>query len=161
MLLTNRINTLEGVKQSQIMMATDANKDIYRNAGLLTAEAEAAAPGDMCIVVEADSEDIVDKVLEEVKAFLNDMSVKKEKQALTSVTTWDEALEQLPDANMALFSTPGEYTAPEIETALDKGLHVFSFSDNISLEDEIRLKKKAHDKGLLFMGPDCGTGIIS
>ena len=43
MLLTNRINTLEGVKQSQIMMATDANKDIYRNAGLLTAEAEAAA----------------------------------------------------------------------------------------------------------------------
>lgn len=161
MLLTNRINTLEGVKQSQIMMATDANKDIYRNAGLLTAEAEAAAPGDMCIVVEADSEDIVDKVLEEVKAFLNDMSVKKEKQALTSVTTWDEALEQLPDANMALFSTPGEYTAPEIEKALDKGLHVFSFSDNISLEDEIRLKKKAHDKGLLFMGPDCGTGIIS
>lgn len=106
MLLTNRINTLEGVKQSQIMMATDANKDIYRNAGLLTAEAEAAEPGDMCIVVEADSEDIVDKVLEEVKAFLNDMSVKKEKQALTSVTTWDEALEQLPDANMALFSTP-------------------------------------------------------
>ena len=95
MLLTNRINTLEGVKQSQIMMATDANKDIYRNAGLLTAEAEAAAPGDMCIVVEADSEDIVDKVLEEVKAFLNDMSVKKEKQALTSVTTWDEALEQM------------------------------------------------------------------
>ncbi|MCC8127059.1 MAG: acyl-CoA synthetase FdrA [Clostridiales bacterium] len=161
MLLTNRINTLPGVIQSQIMMGTDANKDIYRNAGLLTAEVEAAAPGDMCIVIEAQEEGIVDQVLEEVKAFLNDMSVKREKQKSVSVTNWEEALEQLPDANMALFSTPGEYTAPEIEEALNLGLHVFSFSDNISLEDEIRLKKKAHDAGLLFMGPDCGTGIIS
>lgn len=161
MLLTNRINTLPAVKQSQIMMGTDANKDIYRNAGLLTKDVETAAPSDMCIVVDAEEESAVDQVLEEVKAFLNDMSVKKEKQSFASVTNWDQALAQLPDANMALFSTPGEYTAPEIETALDKGLHVFSFSDNISLEDEIRLKKKAHEKGLLFMGPDCGTGIIS
>lgn len=161
MLLTNRINTLDGVSKSSIMMGTDANKDIYRNSGLATPEVEAAAPSDMCIVVEAEEEAVVDRVLEEVKAFLSDLSVKKEKQALTSVTNWDQALEQLPDANMALFSTPGEYTAPEIETALDRGLHVFSFSDNISLEDEIRLKKKAHEKGLMFMGPDCGTGIIS
>ncbi|MCI6885836.1 MAG: acyl-CoA synthetase FdrA [Lachnospiraceae bacterium] len=161
MLLTNRINTLDGVSKSSIMMGTDANKDIYRNSGLATPEVEAAGPSDMCIVVEAEEEAVVDRVLEEVKAFLSDLSVKKEKQALTSVTNWDQALEQLPDANMALFSTPGEYTAPEIETALDRGLHVFSFSDNISLEDEIRLKKKAHEKGLMFMGPDCGTGIIS
>ncbi len=161
MLLTNRINTLDGVSKSSIMMGTDANKDIYRNSGLATPEVEAAAPSDMCIVVEAEEEAVVDRVLEEVKAFLSDLSVKKEKQALTSVTNWDQALEQLPDANMALFSTPGEYTAPEIDTALDRGLHVFSFSDNISLEDEIRLKKKAHEKGLMFMGPDCGTGIIS
>lgn len=161
MLLTNRINTLPGVNQSQIMMGTEANKDIYRNAGLLTEDVQAAAPNDMCIVVDADDEKMVEQVLEEVKTFLNDMSVKKEKQAVTSATDWDQALALLPDANMALFSTPGEYTAPEIETALDKGLHVFSFSDNISLEDEIRLKKKAHEKGLLFMGPDCGTGILS
>ena len=36
-----------------------------------------------------------------------------------------------------------------------------SFSDNVLLEDEVRLKEKAHEKGLLFMGPDCGTSIIS
>lgn len=161
MLLTNRINTLEGVNKCSIMMGTDANKDIYRNSGLATPEVEAAAPSDMCIVVEAEDAKIVDLVMEEVKAFLSDLSVKKEKQALKSVTNWKQVMEQLPDANMALFSTPGEYTAPEIETALDMGLHVFSFSDNISLEDEIRLKKKAHEKGLMFMGPDCGTGIIS
>ena len=161
MLLTNRVNTLAGVRQSQIMMATDANKDIYRNAGLLTPEVEAAAPGDMCIVVDAEDEKIVEVVLAETKAFLDDMSVKKEKQGISAVNNWEDALAELPDANLALFSTPGEYTAPEIEAALEKGLHVFSFSDNISLEDEIRLKKLAHEKGLLFMGPDCGTGILS
>ena len=77
MLLTNRINTLEGVARSQIMMGTDANKDIFKNSGLYSDEVEKAAPSDMVIVVEADDEKIVDKVLEETKVFLNDLSVKK------------------------------------------------------------------------------------
>lgn len=34
MLLTNKINAMPGVVQSQIMMGTDANKDIYDAAGL-------------------------------------------------------------------------------------------------------------------------------
>lgn len=161
MLLTNRINTLDGVKQSSIMMGTDANKDIYRNSGLFTQEVGEAKPSDMVIVVEADQESVVDEVLRESERFLDDLSVKKEQNAVHSVTDWDSALAQLPDANLALFSIPGEYAAPELEEALDRGLHVFSFTDNVSLEDEIRLKKKAHEKGLLFMGPDCGTGIIS
>ena len=48
-----------------------------------------------------------------------------------------------------------------MEKALRNDLHVFSFTDNVAIEDEIRLKKLAHEKGLLMMGPDCGTGIIS
>ncbi|MEY8336865.1 acyl-CoA synthetase FdrA [Lachnospiraceae bacterium 62-35] len=161
MLLTNRINTLEGVSRSQIMMGTDANKDIFRNSGLYSEEVEKAAPSDMVVVVEADDEKIVDLVMEETKAFLNDLSVKKQADDVKTARNWDEAMEMLPDANVALFSIPGEYAAPDLEEALDRGLHVFSFTDNVSLEDEIRLKKKAHEKGLLFMGPDCGTGIIS
>ncbi len=161
MLLTNRINTLEGVTRSQIMMGTDANKDIFKNSGLYSDEVEKAAPSDMVIVVEADDEKIVDKVLEETKVFLNDLSVKKKGNDIKTAKNWDEAVDMLLDANVALFSIPGEYAAPDLEEALDRGLHVFSFTDNVSLEDEIRLKKKAHEKGLLFMGPDCGTGIIS
>lgn len=162
MLLTNRVNTLEGVVQSQIMMGTDANKDIYQAAGLLTDEAAAAAPSDMVIVVEADDAAVVDVVLAEVDTFLADLSTKKaatggQKEA----SSWEEAVALLPDANMALFSIPGEYAAPELERALDLGLNVFSFTDNVPLEDEVRLKQKAHEKGLLFMGPDCGTGVVS
>lgn len=162
MLLTNKINTLEGVIQSQIMMGTDANKDIYRQAGLLTDEAAAAAPSDMVIVVEADDEAVMDTVLAETEAFLADLSTKKEAAGgPAAATSWEEAVAALPDANMALFSIPGEYAAPELERALDLGLNVFSFTDNVALEDEVRLKRKAHEKGLLFMGPDCGTGVIS
>lgn len=161
MLLTNRINELEGVKRSQIMMGTDANKDIFRNGGLLTDEALQAEPSDMMIVVESESREVVDTVLEETERFLRDLSDGGSKTSAAAVHSWEEALRRLPDANVALFSTPGEYTAPEIEKALDLGLHVFSFSDNVSKADEIRLKKKAHEAGLLLMGPDCGTGILS
>ena len=162
MLLTNKINTLDGVIQSQIMMGTDANKDIYQAAGLLTDEAAAAAPSDMVIVVETDDEAVIDTVLAETETFLADLSVKKEAAgAPAEATSWEEAMAMLPDANMALFSIPGEYAAPELERALDLGLNVFSFTDNVALEDEVRLKQKAHEKGLLFMGPDCGTGVVS
>lgn len=161
MLLTNSINTLAGITKCSIMMGTAANKDILNNSGLLTKEGEAAAPGDMIIVIDAEEEGVVDNVLKEADSFLNDLAVKKKKNSVESVSSLDAALEEMPDANVALFSIPGEYAAEEIEKALDKGLHVFSFTDNIALEDEVRLKQKAHEKGLLLMGPDCGTGIIS
>ena len=35
------------------------------------------------------------------------------------------------------------------------------FSDNVSLEEERELKLYAREKGLLLMGPDCGTAIIN
>lgn len=161
MLLTNEVNTLEGVKQSQVMMGTDANKDIFRSANLFTDEVETATPNDMVIVVDTEDEHVVEKVVSIADQFLSDLSVKKETDQTKSVRNWDDAMEQLPNANMALISIPGIYAADEIEKALNRGLHVFSFSDNVPLEDEVRLKQKAHEKGLLLMGPDCGTGIIS
>ena len=161
MLLTNSINTLAGITKCSIMMGTDANKDILKYSELLTVEAESAAPNDMIIVVETSDEKIVENVLSETDKFLNNLAVKRKNNSALSVTSIGAALEEMPDANLALFSIPGEYAADEIEKALDKGLNVFSFTDNISLEDEVRLKKKAHEKGLLLMGPDCGTGIIS
>ncbi len=161
MLLTNSVNSIEGVNKSSIMMGTDANKDIFKNSGLLTPEAEAAKGNDMVIVVDTDDEAVIEQVLAEVDRFLNDLSVKKDSEGMAAVKNWESAMEAMPDANLALVSIPGEYAADEIEKALDHNLNVFSFSDNISIEDEVRLKKKAHEKGLLLMGPDCGTGIIS
>ncbi|MGH0005482.1 acyl-CoA synthetase FdrA [Enterococcus gallinarum] len=161
MLLTNTINDLDGVTMSQIMMGTDANKDILNNTGLLTPEVEAASPNDMMIVVDSEDEQIMEEVLPAIDTFLADLSAKGDDKEKPAAASWQEALTALPDANVALFSIPGEYGAAEMEKALKNGLHVFSFTDNVAIEDEVRLKKLAHEKGLLMMGPDCGTGIIS
>jgi succinyl-CoA synthetase alpha subunit len=66
-----------------------------------------------------------------------------------------------PRANIAIVSVPGPYAASEARQALALGLHVFLFSDNVSLEDEIQLKHAAREQGLLVMGPDCGTAILN
>jgi FdrA protein len=152
---------MENVNKVQIMMGTPANKDIFKNSGLHTDELEKAAANDMCIVVDTDSEEIISSLLEEVDNYLKNQSISNSKQEFESVRTWDKALKALPDATMALISVPGQYAAEEAEKALDNGLHAFMFSDNVTLEDELRLKQKAHEKGLLVMGPDCGTGILA
>ncbi|AXY25045.1 hypothetical protein CL176_02820 [Suicoccus acidiformans] len=161
MLLSTELNNIEGVIQAQVMMATDANKDIFKGAGLETEELLAAGANDMAIVIETKDPDIMDNVLNVVEDYLSDLSVKKDTDSQVDVDNWDDAMASLPDANLAVISIPGAYAASEIERALDKGLHVFSFSDNVALKDEVRLKEKAHEKGLMLMGPDCGTGIIS
>jgi succinyl-CoA synthetase alpha subunit len=71
------------------------------------------------------------------------------------------ALDILPDANLALISVAGRYAGAEAKCALENGLHVMLFSDNVPLEKEIELKKFAQKRGLLVMGPDCGTAIIN
>ena len=45
--------------------------------------------------------------------------------------------------------------------ALKLGMHVFLFSDNVSIDEELMLKEEAGRRDLLVMGPDCGTAIIN
>lgn len=161
MLLTNHISTMKGVNKVQVMMGTDANKDIFNGAGLLSEEAKKAKPSDMVVVVDSDNEKTVNEVMAAIDKFLSDLSVKKEEGVQQSVRNWEQVKKVMPDANVALISVPGIYAALEIENAIDNGLHAFVFSDNVAQSEEVRLKKKAHEKGLLVMGPDCGTGIIS
>lgn len=163
MLLTTDLSKMDGINKVQVMMGTDANKAIFNDTGLLTDEAKRAEPSDMMIVMDVEDENLKSKVLGAIDTFLNDLSQKKANKAdqVSAVSSWDEAMQELPDANVALISVPGIYAADEIDNALDNDLNVFVFSDNVSLEDEARLKEKAHKKGLLVMGPDCGTGIIS
>lgn len=162
MLLTNHLKEIAGVNNVQVMMGTPANKDIFKTGGLATPELDQATPNDMVVVVDVDDEALIDKVVAESKNYLEEQSQAKEDEGTTErVRTWDKALEVGKDAPLALISIPGVYAAPEIERALDAGKHVFCFSDNVSIEDEARLKKLAHEKGLLLMGPDCGTGVAN
>ncbi len=71
------------------------------------------------------------------------------------------ALRRDETANLAVISVAGEHAWLEAEQALGHGLHTFLFSDNVPVEQEQRLKALAVSKGLLLMGPDCGTAIIN
>ncbi|KYI90927.1 hypothetical protein AIZ12_25395 [Salmonella enterica subsp. enterica serovar Typhimurium] len=59
--------------------------------------------------------------------------------SLILVRRWDCACQKLPEACLALVSVAGEYAADLAEQALDRSLNVMSFSDNVTLDDEIRL----------------------
>ncbi|HLQ72125.1 MAG TPA: acyl-CoA synthetase FdrA [Bacillota bacterium] len=160
MLLTNSLTTTEGINKVQVMMATPANKDIFKDAGLYTEELDKAESNDMAIVVDTDVEGKADEVLVKVDEYLKDQSISSDAEGFQTVRTWDKAEKALPDANVALISVPGEYAAEEAENALDRGMHAFIFSDNVPLEEEVKIKQKANEKGLVVMGPDCGTGIL-
>jgi len=72
-----------------------------------------------------------------------------------------QAQKILPGANLALISVAGRYAGDVAMNALEHGLHVMLFSDNVSLEQEVALKQYAIEHQLLVMGPDCGTAIIN
>ncbi|QUH18850.1 acyl-CoA synthetase FdrA [Alkaliphilus sp. B6464] len=160
MLLTGKISSIDGVNKVSIMMGTPANKDIFKAGGMETPELMEASSNDMVVVVDSDLENIEEILQKETDEFLNKQSSKSGAAKDKSAKSWEQALDILPGANLALISIPGAYAAIEADRALDENLNVFMFSDNVSLEDEARLKKKAHEKGLMVMGPDCGTGII-
>ena len=161
MLLTKQLSAMDGVAQVSIMMGTPANLDIMKASGMYTDGLSEATPSDICIVVDSQDSSIVDKVVEGVEHFLKNQAVASKADQTLVARSWDSAMRKLPYANWALISVAGTYAAKEADKALDRGLHVMIFSDNISVADELALKEKARDKGLLVMGPDCGTAVIS
>ena len=74
--------------------------------------------------------------------------------------TVGEAARLLPEANVAVVSVPGQYAALAAHSALTAGLHVLLFSDNVTVSDEVALKRRASGLGRLVMGPGAGTAML-
>ncbi len=161
MFLSNQLKEMEGVSRISILMGTPANKDIFRDTGFMTPEVEKATPNDICIVIDTDDERLVGEVVTKIDDFIANQVAKSKSSAIPSARSWDTAMNRLRNANLSLISIPGQYAASEARKALNRGLHVFLFSDNVTFEDELELKETGKKNGLIVMGPDCGTGIIS
>ena len=161
MLLSRELQKLEGVEEVLVGMGTDLNLSLARDLGLASSEFDALTANDLFIAAKIDESQISMKALEDaLNAYLN-KSAESDGGADYQPPSLRSAIQALPGANLVLISVPGQYAAVEVEDALDAGLHVMLFSDNVSVEDELRLKQKAVEKGLLMMGPDCGTAIIN
>ena len=149
------------VTRATLVMATPANKEILEEAGLLNSEAGAAKPSDLIIVVEAFDEAAATAAFAKVDESLSAAAVQSTGGAREiTPKTVAMALPRLADANIAQISAPGAYAGAEALKAVKAGLNVFLFSDNVPLAQEIAVKQLAKTKGLLVMGPDCGTAII-
>ena len=159
MIITKEIKKMDGVKEVIVGMATDLNKELAENLNLSNDEIKSLTPNDFFISAYSNLDDGLDKIVNRVNELLN--SKQKEKESEVEVKTLAAGINHMKDSNMAVISLPGKYAAYEAKKALSKGLNVMLFSDNVTLEEEIELKKLGRYKGLLVMGPDCGTAIIN
>lgn len=150
-----------GIEEAGALMGTPANRELMEQAGLLTSEAAAAGPNDLVILVRAESEAAAATALARAESLLTERRRHVEAAGRRLPRTLDSARRQLDGANLALISVPGPFAAAEARKALIRGLHVMLFSDNVTLEDEVALKRLAVDRGLLLMGPDCGTAHLN
>ncbi len=164
MKISSHASSLEGITLASAMMATPRNKDIFSASGLMTQEIEQARPDDIAVSLAGESEALatalgaVRKMLDTAGGTGGGAGGAGSAYRPKSVA---EATKALPGLNMALISVPGEYAAYEAFKALRQGLNVMLYSDNVSLDDERRLKTFAGAHNLLLMGPDCGTALLN
>ena len=149
-----------GIIDAGVVMGTNANKEVLAQSGMLVSEAEIAGADDLLIVVHGNDETSAQAALEKVDELVSSRrSHAGEKDYRPH--SMETAGKMLPDAQWVLVSVPGRYAAGVARQAISLNKHVFLYSDNVSLEDEISLKQEAAQKGLLVMGPDCGTAIVN
>lgn len=161
MLITKEIKKMPKVRQVIVGMGTELNKELSENLGLANDDIRALTPSDFFIVAESDEENAIDIIVKKVDELLNTKGENNDSQREYKPTTLSAAVKHLEGANMAIISLPGKYAADEAKKALNNNLHVMLFSDNVTVEEEIELKQIGREKGLLVMGPDCGTAIIN
>lgn len=163
MLLTSKVApSVGGSKNVAVMMATEMNKDLMRTSGLLNEVGEAASPNDLIFAVRAEDEAAADAAIAQAEELLEKKNSEKtaNKEDKTYTNT-EAALRDYPDVDLGVISLPGAFAHIEAKRLLNNGVNVFLFSDNVSVENEIMLKDLAVEKGLLMMGPDCGTAVIN
>ena len=157
MAVARRIGEQADIEDAAVVMGSAANRLILIQMGFDEALLADAEPNDLIVALAGETE-TVHGILADIDSWLvRPKSVLDGAMALSLEDAWN----QQPNSNLAVISVPGEYAAREAHDALDLGMNVFLFSDHVSVEDELSLKSKASDAGLIVMGPDCGTAIIA
>lgn len=165
MRLARALEGRPGVRRAAAIMCTPRNLDTLGRMGLAPPGwASPPKPDDLFIVVEAESTAQATEALDAIDALLaaRTQGTGGAREGLTpdAPRTLAEGLAALPEARLALVSVPGAFAAREARRALEAGLDVMVFSNGVSVEEEVRLKTLAAEKGRLVMGPDCGTALL-
>src|SRR5579863_5495005 len=171
MKIARLLTALDGIEDAAAIMATEPNLQLLAEAGLAPFEIEGKesnanitpTPADILFVVRAIDENTAQAALQAGQEQLTQRPTAISdigEMGKPQPRSLEQAVRLHPEAKLAIISVPGPYAALEAEQSLRAGLHVFLFSDNVPLADEIALKTLARERGLLVMGPDCGTAMF-
>lgn len=150
----DKIVKMPGIENAEVQMGTWANQELLTELGYTVPNDTGA--DDLVMAVTGDNE----KHIEEAFVRIDDILEHRDSEDEIHYQNLDQIDFQETPYDLVQISVPGKYAYAEANKALDKGLNVFIFSDNVSLDEERKLKEKGKEKGLLVMGPDCGVGMI-
>ena len=135
MKVAQTVRARDGVSACELVMGTPANLE---QLGLDVS----ATPADVVIAVDGPDE-----------------ALDAAERELSRTEESHEVVEAAPrtlataEGDVALISVPGEYATLEAHRALTRDMHVFLFSDHVAVRDEVALKRRGAERGLLVMGP--------
>jgi FdrA protein len=164
MQVSRQAEELAGVEAAAAVAATPVNLELLARQGF-DVDAAGLGPSDLVVCVRAADEAAADLALEQVEALLAGAGRGAGPGSgggvgLAPPRSLRAAARRDPDLNLAVLSVPGRHLHYEIAEALQAGLHVFCFSDGLDPASEAACKRVAAERGLLLMGPDCGTAIL-
>jgi succinyl-CoA synthetase alpha subunit len=160
MTVSAQVMAVPGIDAASAVMASSTNVVNLAQVGLGDFEVR---PNDLVVAVSG-TETACAEALAKADELLSaspshrDGDEHVEAAPLTSIQM---AVARDPGNNLALISVPGDYAAAEAMKALQLGMDVMLFSDNVSARDELTLKTFARQQDLMVMGPDCGTAIVN
>jgi FdrA protein len=152
----------EGVTAVLVAMATPLNLELAAGMGL--APDEHPSPEQLLVAIRAADDDALAAATAAVDAALAARERSTGPATAVPVRTIGAGLDELADGQgpaLAIVSVPGRYAVAEAADAIAAGRSVLVFSDGVPVDHEVALKRAAHDAGVLVMGPDCGTAIVS
>ena len=165
MQVSRDVAAVDGVTAAQVAMGTELNLDLLRGMGFVPPTG--AGPNDLVVAIRAGDEDVLAQAttaLEQALAATSASGGGGGFGAEPAPRTFASAARRSggTDApSLALVSVPGPHAFTEAMDALAAGVSVLVFSDNVPVEAEVRLKDEAAARGLLVMGPDCGTAVVA
>jgi FdrA protein len=161
MQVSRDVGARDGVSAVLVAMATPLNLDLAATMGL--APDGAASPDQLLIAIAAADDDALAGAVAAVDAALAARERATGPAQAVPARTIGAGLDALDNdgSALAIVSVPGQYAVAEAADAIAAGRSVLVFSDGVPVEDEVALKRAAHAAGVLVMGPDCGTAIVS
>lgn len=156
MAIGDKILKIDGIENAEVQMGTPANLQLLQSLGYITEEN--IESDDLVMAVTGDTKEHLKLAFSQIEKILDHRTEEEDEIVYHNIND----INLLEDEyDLVQISLPGKYAYAEAKKALDKGLHVFIFSDNVSLSEELALKKLGSEKGLLVMGPDCGVGMLN